>query len=440
MAAGGPALPISRLPRRTRKWAPPSGSFVVLRGTLLGASLLAGTLPLFGAPAPVLPPLSGELSGEVTSLQIPGLPPLRWQVILRAGSGAGTRIAELTANAPGLRARAEVQLTAFGEGTWRLLEGEVDAARWFALLAPKFFPALVDAVVTGTLAVSGEGTLHEGKLTGRTQLELRDGAIRDSASTWSVTGVALRGALQQLPALVSDEPFKFSFIAATVAGLDIRDGAIELSIDGNGQVQVARATAAMLDGHVEVTPFAFSLAKPELKSDVHFTAIEIERLAAFLPPVLADATGKVSGRMAVSWSAAAGLSPGSGRLQIDPGAAATLRLAPKPGFLTSRVPERLSLLPKSLGPLARMFSPINPAYETLRAIEMGEMRLEVNALDVGLRPDGDSEGRTARVVMTARPAAKNTAVESVRFEVNVSGPLADLVRMGLEGKIQVRAK
>ena len=416
--------------------------FCMPRRILLLACVLLGAIQAEAAPAtlPALPPLSGELGGDLTLLLIPGLPALHWNVTLRAGAGAGERIAELKTEGPGVRARAEVHLTALGNGTWRLLEGELDAARWFALLAPKFFPTLTGAVVTGMLGVTGEGTLDEGRFVGRVQIELREGAMHDAANSWTVAGIALRGILRQVPALATDGPFKLTFREATVAGITLRDGAVEFSVDANENIQVARATAAVLDGHVEVAPFAFSLAKPEMKSDVHFTAIEIERLAAFLPPVLADATGKVSGRMAVSWSAAAGLSPGSGRLQIDPGAAASLRLAPRPGFLTSRVPQRLSLLPKSLGPLARMFSPINPAYETLRAIEMGEMRLEVNSLDVGLRPEGDPSGRTARVVLTARPAAKATAVESVRFEINVSGPLADLLRLGLEGKIQVHAR
>ncbi|HUR56381.1 MAG TPA: YdbH domain-containing protein, partial [Opitutaceae bacterium] len=310
-------------------------------------------------------------------------------------------------------------------------------AQWFALLAPKYFPTFADLAVAGSLALTGEGTLHEGKVAGGAQLDLRNGSVQDAAKTWSVKGIGLHGALRQLPTLVTEAPVKLTFTEATIAGVTARDGALELGLGANGTVQVARATAAMLDGHVEVTPFAFPLAKPVVQTDVHFTAIEIERLAALLPPVLADATGKVSGRMAIGWSAEDGLSPGSGRLQIDPGAAAVLRLSPQPGFFTKRVPERLTLLPKSLGALSRMFSPINPAYETLRAIEMGEMKLEVNSLDVGVRPEGDPEGRTARVVLTARPAAPGTAVKSVRFEINVSGPLADLVRLGLQGKIDV---
>jgi hypothetical protein len=143
--------------------------------------------------------------------------------------------------------------------------------------------------------------------------------------------------------------------------------------------------------------------------------------------------------MAVSWSAAAGVTAGDGRLQIAPGEVASLRLSVAPGFLTSKVPRRLALLPAWLGPIARAFSPENPAYETLRAIETGEMRLELNSLDVGLQPEGDPAGRTARVILTARPA-KTDVVESVRFEINVAGPLADVVRMGLEGRVNIHSR
>ena len=390
------------------------------------------------AAEPMLPPLSGELAGEVTPLMIPGLPPLRWEAKLRQGATVAERIVELSGKGEGIRARLELRLTALGEGTWRLVESEIDAAQWFARLAPKFFPTLGHLSVAGTLALTGEGTLHEGKIAGRAQLELQNGSVQDAAKNWSVKGIALRGTLRQLPTLMTEGPVKVTFTEATLAGLIARDGALELGFGANDTVQVARATAAMLDGHVEVTPFAFPLAKPVVQTDVHFRAIEIERLAALLPPVLADATGKISGRIALSWSAQDGLSPGSGRLQIDSGEAAILRLSPQPGFFTKRVPARLTLLPKSMGALSRMFSPVNPAYETLRAIEMGEMKLEVNSLDVGLRPEGDPSGRTARVVLTARPAAEGTAVKSVRFEINVAGPLADLVRLGLQGKIDIK--
>jgi hypothetical protein len=385
-----------------------------------------------------LPPITGNLSGEIKPLLIPGAPALQWTLALRPGATAEERLADFSLEAKGFRSRGEIRLTTPGDGAWRLTEGQVDLALWAPLVVEKYFPELVGVLLEGTVAVTGEGQLRNGTPTGRVTFDLRDGAWRDPLNGRTIAGIGATGTFVQQQELVSDGPIRLSFREATMLEATARNGAMEFSLEPGGTVRVAKATAAMFDGSVAVTPFAFPLQKPAFVGEVLFTGIEIALLRELLPPVLSDATGKVSGRMAVSYSVQEGLVPGSGRLQIDPGSAATLRLSPQPGFFTSRVPPRLSLLPAKWGAISKLFSPINPAYETLRAIEMGETTLEVNALDVGLRPEGDPAGRTARVVLTARPKAKDAAVESVRFEINVRGPLADVIRMGLEGKVQVR--
>lgn len=392
------------------------------------------------AAADALPPITGELAGEVTPLIISGAPPVKWTLALRPGATAEERLADFTLETPGFRGKGEVRLTTSSDGVWRLTEAQVDLAKWFPILAAKYFPDLIGMELVGMLHVAGEGRLRGGEVTGRVTLDLKDGALRDPLNGRNIEGLALSGTLGRQPALVSEGPLKLSFREATILGVTAKEGAMEFSLEPGETVRVMRANAAMFEGSVAVSPFAFPLAKPAFTGEVLFAGIEIARLRELLPPVLSDATGKVSGRMAVSYTLEGGLVPGSGRLQIDPGSAATLRLLPQPGFFTSRVPPRLSLLPAKWGAISKLFSPINPAYETLRAIEMGETTLEVNALDVGLRPEGDAGGRTARVVLTARPKAKDAAVESVRFEINVRGPLADVIRMGLEGKVQVRTR
>lgn len=400
-------------------------------------AILAWASAAWAGAAP-LPPITGNLSGEMKALLIPGAPVMQWTLALRLGATTEERLADFTLEAKGFRGRGEIRLTTAGDGAWRLIEGQVDLALWAPLVVEKYFPEMVGVLLEGTVSVTGEGQLRNGTPTGRVTFDLKDGAWRDPLNGRTVEGISVTGTLVQQQEQVSDGPIRLAFREASMLEATARNGVMEFSLDPGGTVRVSKATAAMFDGSVAVSPFAFPLAKPAFAGEVLFAGIEIARLRDLLPPVLSDATGKVSGRMAVSYTLEGGLVPGSGRLQIDTGSAATLRLSPQPGFFTSRVPERISLLPAKWGAISKLFSPINPAYETLRAIEMGETTLEVNALDVGLRPEGDVAGRTARVVLTARPKAKDTAVESVRFEINVRGPLADVIRMGLEGKVQVR--
>ena len=399
-------------------------------GVASAVAAVSGGVPALSAAERPLPPITGELSGDFTSSLLPGAPAVHWQLELRGAEAGAGRAAKLQGNAEGLVLHAETTLTSLDAGSWRLTEAKIDLARWWPVLAAKFLPSADAASAEGALTLAGEGAFAGSRVGGRAQLALRDGQWRWPAKDLTFSGVALSGSLAALPALTSAEPFAVTIREASVAGVAAREVAIEFSVDAAERVQVRRATAQVFGGGVEVTPFEFPLARPAVKTDLHFTAIEIGQLARFLPPVLAAASGKVSGRMSLAWTQAEGFVPGSGRLQIDPGGAASIRLAPQPGFFTRSVSRRLP------AGWPRWFSIENPAYAPLRALEMGETPLHIESLDVGLRPEGDAEGRTARVVLTARPEA-DKVIKSVRFEVNVAGPLADVLKLGVVHGVQV---
>jgi len=169
---------------------------------------------------------------------------------------------------------------------------------------------------------------------------------------------------------------------------------------------------------------------------VMFSGVALSELAKLVPTTLAGAQGRVDGRVAMRWTPAAGLALGKGELHVSSDASASLRLAPEPGFLTGRVPRRIALLPAWLGPVARWFSPENPAYETLSKIEQGELPLAVEALEIELYPDGPDAPRTAHVMLAASPP-EGSAVKRVRFNINVAGPLDQVIRLGLSDRLQL---
>jgi hypothetical protein len=391
-----------------------------------------------------LPPLTGELTGNFQSLTLPGAPALHWTLNLRDGANAAERIADIVVDGTGTHARIEWRFDAAGGGTWRVQESQFDLALWFPLLAPQYLPKLASAIVEGHAALTGEGTLHDGKLGGRVHVDLRDGAMHDAAAAWSVTGIGLQGTLAELPGVTTDGPVKLTFREAKSNGIIAHDGVINFAIDAANIVQVASATCTLMDGRVALTPFAVGVARPEVKTNVDFSGVELGRLAAFLPSVLAEARGPVSGQVELTWSLADGLKFANGSLRPRPNETATIKLSPAPGFLTSRLPEklreRIDLLPKWTGPLRQLFHPKNPAYDTLRDIEMGRMPLEVKTLTIDVQPAGDANGRTARIVVSAKPAGAESAVDAVRFEINVTGPLADFVLLALKGQLSVHLR
>src|SRR5690606_30808705 len=108
---------------------------------------------------------------------------------------------------------------------------------------------------------------------------------------------------------------------------------------------------------------------PVLNAAVHFTHISLFQLVTLVPTAIASADGKLSGRGTITWDLGSRL-PEKFHLHIDRSDNARLSLAAKPGFLSSSVSPRLTLLPPTWGPLARLFNPKNPVLAPLVAIEM----------------------------------------------------------------------
>ncbi len=196
----------------------------------------------------------------------------------------------------------------------------------------------------------------------------------------------------------------------------------------------------MLGGTVELRDERIpleSILAGEVSASLHLSQLSMRDISALLPDVIAEARGRVSGEIRVGWKPGEGFKLGNGRLQIERPESVEIRLTPQPGFLTSHTPERLTLLPSWTGALQKWFSLRNPAYETLRQIEMGLMSLQVETLSAEVHPAGDSMGRSATVRISARPAVAS-AVDRIDFEVNVSGPLDEVIKLGMNHKVSIR--
>jgi hypothetical protein len=388
--------------------------------------------------ASLLPPIDGEVSGTFTDRALRGAPELRWRVTTR--SAGSRRYVHAAVDGAGTRLRAMAETDADGNGEWRILDARLDAAVWYPPLGPAFGSGLAVAQAAGTIELRGGGALHAGRPAGNVQLVWPDGALRDSVAGWSFEGIRVEGTFAvDLATGTFSSLQPFALLVRTMS--TTRFGARNLSVIGRLQpdrsVALEQARIEIAGGDVTLDPCVIALSPPALATRIRVNAVGLQDVAALVPAGLTETRGRVSGSVGFGWSDADGVSLGAGELKLDPQEPTVVRLAPAPGFLTSRVPERLSLLP---GFAARWFRPANPAYAEVQAIELGRTSLRVRDLSIRLSPEGDARGRTASVRINGRPERADSIVKEVTFEVNVSGPLSEVLRMGMQQKFTVGVK
>jgi hypothetical protein len=396
--------------------------------------LLLIVLVLATAARAQLPALSGELRGDFVP-PVAGAPNLRWELTLKTAP-AGRREGSLTVAAPGLKAEVAVETdAAFAVGSWRLIAAELEPGPWLALLAPQFAPALVGSEVTGTVRLNGAGTLHQGQPAGLITIEWRDGAVTHPAQGWALAGVALRGEFLLDAAAKtwsSTGPAELTVRSITTKRFGARSFSILFRMDEKLAPRVESARIEIAGGEIVAAPFSVPLVPPAIDVKLRLTRIGLQDVVALVPTGLSEGRGRVDGELQVGWSKALGLQIGAGQLNLRSDEPMTLRLAAAPGLLSASMPERFALLPAWFGPFSRWFSPVNPGFADLVAIELGRTALQVESLDVRLTPEGDDRGRSARVLVKARPEVAGTSVGSVSFEIDVNGPLAYVLRLGAE--------
>ncbi|WP_342750751.1 YdbH domain-containing protein [Termitidicoccus mucosus] len=423
-----------------RSGAPSAGRTPALLFLLIAALAL-----LFALPSPTraaslsfrIPRLDGEFTG-VANLLLDSARnthdiELRWKVT--AGSPAGTpglRVIILEAEGSGiaLRARAEVDAATL-DGTWRVESAHAELAELLPRLAARL-PSVVSGLsAEGRGEITGGGEFRAGKFDGRAAFRLDHATVSNPARGWMIEGLALHAELASLAALSTDTaaPQTLSFTRLEAGGVEIRDARAAFALTPDGLLRLDSFRADGLGGSLALAPFTLNLARPSAAIRAEVVGIDSARLAAYLPAAVSEARGRLSGDLEFRWDPRAGLSFGDGHLSLQKTEPASIRLSPAPGFFTAKVPEKIELLG---GPLRRLFTIRNPAYDTLKKIELGEMPLSVESIEAGFEPSGDEQGRTARVAIVARPTAPDSAVKVVRFNISVSGPLSEVIRFGLD--------
>ncbi len=363
----------------------------------------------------IVPPLAGELAGEFEPDLLPGAPPLGWKVRVTTPRPR-ERAVVFSIESRGLAVAGEAVLDPAGEGTWRITAARIDLAEWFGWLAPRWAPEAQTVALTGELAMEGQGAWRQGALTGRVTVAVRDGSVDDIRHKLRLDGVSLDLAVDSFAPRRVPPGQVLSWTSGRYDVLPLGPGRIVFGVTGD-KVELSSATIALMDGQLDVGALRFNLATPEFEFTARVRRIELAELLRFLPPVLREARGRMEGNVTLRRDSR-GVAVDEGRFALEPGGAAELRLSPGLTQIAEGMPE-----------IVRMH------YPGLVRLESGGVPLKAHELEIRLTPGGDAEGRTARVHIAGGPEDPSLRAPVV-LDINVRGPLGELVRMGTDSRLR----
>lgn len=432
---------------RGGRWLRLALAWIVLPGWTLIPGASSATANEARHPGDELTTLLALLAGEVHGVFTPVEGRLlAWRLALSPAAGAaagGLRTGEVVVAGPDLTLRVALGFDPLlGRMSWRVVEGRLDLGAWWPALGtrPELATTLAGLSATGVVTITGQGTWVAGAATGQLRAELTNGTVRNDVEGWSLEGVTLRAGGDAAALQNGVVPMEVTVRTINSARFGARNLSVRAKVRDFDNLAVESTRIEIAGGEVTVEPFTVSLAEPAVSATVVMRRVGLQDLIVFVPTAVSEARGRINGKMRLDWHPKDGVQVGAGGLSLEESEPTTLRLVSTPGFLTEQVPVRFILLPGWLGPLARWFSLGNPSYKTLSDIERGKLGLRVEALDVRLTPEGDERGRSASVFIRARPEQPGSVVKEVTFEINVSGPLAAVLRMGMQQEFSVKSR
>jgi hypothetical protein len=295
---------------------------------------------------------------------------------------------------------------------------ELDLGRWEG-----FIQSLVTLPggrweLSGRLEGNATGTYEEDKVTATGRVGLRDGRFRSTDRGVLAEGVTADFKLSDVERLRS-EPGTIRVRSLQAGGVEFRNVDLEVALAGPEKFSVSRATLEAFGGKLATEPFVFVPRRNELDFTLLADGIVVEQVLTLAKDLPARATGLVDGRVPVRIDAS-GLRFGTGWLELKRGTAAEVQF-------------------NASGLLTRGVAVSNPTYSTLKRIESGLLRLRLSELRLDLRPPNQPPGRSATLKIAGEPVDKDVKAP-VNLNLNVNGPIEQLLNLGLDGRVNFGGK
>jgi hypothetical protein len=271
--------------------------------------------------------------------------------------------------------------------------------------------------VGGTVTMSASGRMVDGALAGSAALHLRNGTLHNEQKNVFLDGIETDVAVPDLARMASAPGESLRLVRAGIGTVTLQGGSASYQIVSPAEVRVTGATVGAFGGKLSLEPFSFNPGTTNYAANVVADGVHIEDVLALFPGAPLKATGVMDGRVPMSYGNA-GLQFGQGWIGLKAG-------------------QTTLVLFNSAGLLTRSMSPKSPAYATVQRIETGKTPLKVEELRVDLHPAAALEGRSAEIHIVGRPQDADTQLGTVTLDVNVNGPLEELINWGLQTDISL---
>lgn len=363
-----------------------------------------------------IPPLDGDMAGDFFTYEIDGAPPLQWKLKLQTPQ-PGVRAFEVRFSGPGTELHAEARIDQQGNGTWRLHESTIDLAYWAWASLDYIGEEFRGATTSGLVSFSGEGAWRGGVVHGRARVEIHEGVLNHPGRKVKIEGIDLALELDDIQQRRSSAGQQLRWRSGAFEDIPFGQGHVSFSLKGE-QVSVEEASVEVFGGELVLAAFGFSTERREMSVIARVVGIQIDKIVQFLPKFVSSARGRVDGSVAIHRTPA-GIQIGSGSLALRSDELAELRLAPTPGLISANLPPA-----------------VLEYYPGIGRIETGEVPLRAERLEVSFMPLGDSQGRTAVLRLAGGPVDPSLRAP-VDLTINVRGPLDQLVRFGMDSRVQM---
>jgi len=270
-------------------------------------------------------------------------------------------------------------------------------------------PWTVDGRLTGNF----KGSYADQKLAMDGRIQLSQGSMINGDGKLSAEGIESDFVFTDLTHFQSN-PGTLRIRELRTGTLVANDLDAELAFLTSEHFAVHRLSLKTLGGSLSAEPFSLALEKQELEAVVLVDGLDVEKIMALSKDVPAKASGRVDGRLPIRIDGH-GLRLGTGWLQLKQGVYAAMQLNAA-GLLTSGMAQNTS------------------SYVVMKRIENGLLQLKLGALRLDVRPPDVQRGQSARLHLEGEPVDPLVKAP-VTLDVNVNGPLEQLLNFGLKDNI-----